>query len=35
MVKEFGESYKFALKRTGLDELGSEEFMAKGHTKPQ
>jgi hypothetical protein len=35
MVKEFGESYKLALKRTGLDELGSEEFMAKGHTKPQ
>lgn len=35
MVKEFGESYKEALKRMGLDELGSEEFMASGQTKPQ
>lgn len=35
MVKEFGEAYKKALKRMGLDELGSEEFMASGVTKPQ
>jgi len=35
MAKEFKDSYKDALKRIGLDELGSEEFMAKGTTKPQ
>ena len=35
MEQEFKDSYKLALKRTGLDEIGSEEFMAKGHTKPQ
>mgnify|MGYP006899578141 CR=1 FL=1 len=34
MGKEFSESHKLALKRTGLDEIGSEEFMAKGVTKP-
>ena len=35
MVKEFGKEYKKALERIGLSELGSEEFMAKGVTKPQ
>ena len=35
MEEEFKDSYKLALKRTGLDEIGSEEFMAKGGTKPQ
>lgn len=35
MAKQFEKSYKSALKRIGLDELGSEEFMAKGVTKPQ
>jgi len=35
MVEEFGEAYKKALTRMGLDELGSEEFMASGKTKPQ
>ena len=35
MVEEFGESYKFALKRIGLDEIGSEAFMASGETKPK
>ena len=35
MAEEFKESYKNALTRIGLDELGSEEFMAKGVTKPQ
>jgi hypothetical protein len=35
MAFEFKDSYKDALNRMGLDELGSEEFMAKGHTKPQ
>ena len=35
MVKEFGQEYKKALERIGLTELGSEEFMAKGVTKPQ
>lgn len=35
MVKEFGQEYKKALERIGLTELGSEEFMAKGMTKPQ
>lgn len=35
MVKEFKDSYKLALKRTGLDCIGSEQFMAEGGTKPQ
>lgn len=35
MVKEFGDSYKLALERIGLDGIGSEEFMANGGTKPQ
>ena len=35
MVNEFGQEYKKALERIGLTELGSEEFMAKGVTKPQ
>lgn len=35
MVKEFKDTYKLALKRNGLDEIGSEYFMAKGATKPQ
>jgi hypothetical protein len=35
MQEEFKYSYKDALERTGLDELGSEEFMAGGATKPQ
>ena len=35
MVQEFGQEYKKALERIGLTELGSEEFMAKGVTKPQ
>jgi hypothetical protein len=35
MADEFKDSYKDALLRMGLDELGSEEFMAGGHTKPQ
>lgn len=35
MVVEFKDGHKDALARMGLDELGSEEFMAKGHTKPQ
>ena len=35
MADEFKDSYKDALVRMGLDELGSEEFMAGGHTKPQ
>ena len=34
MVGEFGQAYKFALKRIGLDGIGSEEFMASGETKP-
>ena len=29
MVKEFGESYKLALKRIGLDVIGSERYMAE------
>lgn len=33
MVGEFGEVYKLALKRIGLDEIGSEQFMASGETK--
>ncbi len=35
MAFEFKDSYQDALSRMGLDELGSEEFMAKGVTKPQ
>jgi hypothetical protein len=35
MVGEFGESYKFALTRMGLDSIGSESFMASGETKPR
>ena len=35
MVKEFGQEYNIALERLGLDGIGSEEFMAKGMTKPQ
>jgi len=35
MVDKFNESYKFALSRTGLDCIGSEEFMASGATKPR
>tara|TARA_R110000803_G_scaffold125660_1_gene193259 strand:- start:478 stop:1110 length:633 start_codon:yes stop_codon:yes gene_type:complete len=35
MAKEFKDVHKQALSRIGLDELGSEEFMAKGATKPQ
>ena len=35
MVEEFKDSYKDALKRIGLDEIGSEEFMSNGATKPQ
>ena len=35
MVKEFADDYKIALERLGLDGIGSEEFMAKGVTKPQ
>ncbi|MBT7929400.1 hypothetical protein HN682_05755 [Candidatus Peregrinibacteria bacterium] len=35
MNNEFGESYKLALIRIGLDELCSDEFMAQGVTKSQ
>ena len=35
MAFEFKDSYQDALTRIGLDELGSEQFMAKGATKPQ
>jgi len=35
MVKEFGEEYRLALKRIGLDGIGSEYYMAEGATKPQ
>ena len=35
MAEEFKDSYKDALNRIGLDELGSEGFMAEGVTKPQ
>lgn len=35
MVKEFGQEYNIALERLGLNGIGSEEFMAKGMTKPQ
>ena len=34
MAEKFKDSHRLALKRMGLDELGSEEFMAAGHTKP-
>ena len=33
MSFEFKDSYQDALSRMGLDELGSEQFMAKGVTK--
>ena len=32
---EFKDSYKLALSRIGLTEIGSEEFMSEGVTKPQ
>jgi len=35
MAEEFKESYKLSLNRIGLNELGSQEFMSKGVTKPQ
>jgi len=35
MNLEFKDAYKLALARTGLDVIGSEEFMAKGGTKSQ
>jgi type I site-specific restriction endonuclease len=35
MAFEFKDSYQDALSRIGLDEIGSELFMAKGVTKPQ
>jgi len=35
MIKEFGDEYKKALTRIGLNEIGSEQFMATGATKPQ
>jgi hypothetical protein len=35
MAFEFKDAYQDALSRMGLDELGSEEFMAQGATKPQ
>jgi len=35
MVEEFGNEWKLAIKRIGLDEIGASEFMAKGHTKPR
>jgi DNA-binding transcriptional regulator YiaG len=35
MAEEFKDSYQDALSRIGLDELGSEGFMAQGATKPQ
>lgn len=35
MADKFKDSHKLALKRIGLDELGSEGFMANGATKPQ
>ena len=35
MVDKFKTSYKLALSRTGLDGIGSEQFMAEGATKPQ
>ena len=35
MAEEFKDVHKEALKRIGLDKIGSEGFMAKGATKPQ
>ena len=35
MAEEFKDAHKDALSRIGLDELGSEQFMANGSTKPQ
>ena len=35
MANNFKDVHKEALKRIGLDEIGSEGFMAKGVTKPQ
>ena len=35
MAEEFQDAHQDALSRIGLDEIGSEEFMAKGATKPQ
>tara|TARA_R110000803_G_scaffold209269_1_gene278680 strand:+ start:978 stop:1769 length:792 start_codon:yes stop_codon:yes gene_type:complete len=35
MADRFKDAHKEALKHIGLDELGSEEFMAHGATKPQ
>ena len=34
MATEFTDAHEFALKRIGLDELGSKGFMANGQTKP-
>jgi hypothetical protein len=34
MVEEFGEEWKHAIKRIGLDEIGATEFMAEGQTRP-
>lgn len=35
MAETFKDSYKLALKRIGLDTIGSEQFMAQGQTKQQ
>jgi hypothetical protein len=35
MVDKFETSYKLALSRSGLDGIGSEQFMAEGATKPR
>ena len=35
MAEEFGDEWKHAIKRIGLDEIGASEFMAEGHTKPR
>lgn len=35
MYEKFKDSYKLALKRIGLDSIGSESYMADGVTKPQ
>lgn len=35
MASKFKDSYRKALARIGLDELGSQRFMAKGFTKPK
>ena len=35
MVERFKDEYKIALKRMGLNEIGSERFMAEGQTKPR